>query len=75
MLAIQRFINNRECAILQSGDSSSASFKYVNNRRVSKDGVSPLLNTDGELLVAEPDKANLLNMLIQLGSAAQRNYG
>ena len=48
MLAIQRFINNRECAILQSGDSSSF-FKYVNNRRISKDGVSPLLNTDGEL--------------------------
>ena len=41
MLAIQRCINNRECAILQSGDSS-AFFKYVSNRRVSKDGVSPL---------------------------------
>ena len=46
MLAIQRFVINRECAILQSGDSS-AFYKYVNNRRVSKDGVSPLFNTDG----------------------------
>ena len=27
-------VNNRECAILQSGDSS-AFYKYVNNRRVS----------------------------------------
>ena len=60
MLAMQRFINDRECAILQSGDSS-AFFNYVNNRRVSKGGVSPLLNTDGELSVAEPDKANVLN--------------
>ena len=58
MLAIQRFINNRECVILQSGDSP-AFFKYVKNRRVSKYGVSPLLNTDGELSVAEPDKANI----------------
>ena len=48
------------CAILQSGDSS-AFYKYVNNRRVSKDGVSPLLNTDGELSVTEPVKASILN--------------
>ena len=60
MLAIQRFVNNRECAILQSCDSS-AFYKYVNNRRVSKDGVSPLLNTDGELSVTEPEKASILN--------------
>ena len=60
MLAIQRFVNNRECAILQSGDSS-AFYKYVNNRRVSKDGVSPLFNTDGELSVTEPEKASILN--------------
>ena len=57
MLAIQRFVNNRECAILHSGDSS-AFYKYVNNRRVSKDGVSPLFNTDGELSVTEPEKAS-----------------
>ena len=61
MLAIRRFINNRECAILQSSDSS-AFYKYVNNRCVSKDGVSPLLNTDCELSVAEPDKANILKL-------------
>ena len=60
MLAIQRFVNNRECAILHSGDSS-AFYKYVNNRRVSKDGVSPLFNTDGELSVTEPEKASILN--------------
>ena len=60
MLAVQRFVNNRECAILQSGDSS-AFYKYVNNRRVSKDGVSPLFNTDGELSVTEPEKASILN--------------
>ena len=60
MLAIQRFVNNRECAILQSGDSS-AFYTYVNNRRVRKDGVSPLFNTDGELSVTEPEKASILN--------------
>ncbi len=58
MLAIQRFINNRECAILQSGDSS-AFYKYVNNRRVSI--MSHLLNTDGELSVTEPEKVDVLN--------------
>ena len=60
MLAIQRFVNNRECAILQSGDSLAFN-KYENNRRVSKDGVSPLFNTDGELSVTEPEKASILN--------------
>ena len=40
---------------------SSAFYKYVNNRRVSKDGVSPLFNTDGELSVTEPEKASILN--------------
>ena len=60
--AIQRFVNNRECAILglQSGDSS-AFYKYVNNRCVSKKGVSPLRNADGALSVTEPEKANILN--------------
>ena len=60
MLAIQRFINNRECHTTVRR-FVSIFFKYVNNRRVSKDGVSPLLNTDGVLSVAEPDKPNILN--------------
>ena len=60
MLAIQRFINNKECAILQSGDSS-AFYNYVNNRRVRKDGVSPLLNTDRELPVTQHEKDSILN--------------
>ena len=60
MLAIQLFVNNRECAILQSGDSS-AFYKYANNRCDGKDGVSPLFNTDGERSVTEPDKASILN--------------
>ena len=59
MLAIRQFINNRECTMLQSGDSS-AFYKYVNNRRESNEGVSPLFNSDGELSVTEPEKANII---------------
>ena len=38
MLAIQRFVNNRECTVLQSGDSS-AFYRYINQRRACKDGI------------------------------------
>ena len=72
-MTIQRFVNNIECVILNSVDSS-ASCKYINNRRASKDGVSPLFNTDGELLITEPEneKASTLNQ--QLGRHAVFAY-
>ena len=60
MLAIQRFVNNRECTVLQSGDSS-AFYRYINQRRACKDGIAPLLNVNGELAVTDHDKADILN--------------
>ena len=60
MLAIQRFVNNRECTVLQSGDSS-AFYRYINQRRACKYGIAPLLNVNGELAVTDHDKADILN--------------
>ena len=60
MLAIQQFVNNRECTVLQSGDSS-AFYRYINQRRACKDVIAPLLNVNGELAVTDHDKADMLN--------------
>ena len=59
MLAIQRFVNNRECTVLLSGDSS-AFYRYINQRRACKDGIAPLLNVNGELAVTDHNKADIL---------------
>ena len=59
MLAIQQFVYNRESTILQSGDSA-AFYRYVNERRVHKDGVAPLLNEQGEPAVSDREKTHIL---------------
>ena len=60
MLAIQHFVNNRECTVLQSGDSS-AFYRYINQRRACKHGIAPLLDANSELAVTDHDKADILN--------------
>ena len=60
MLAIQHFVNNRECTVLQTGDSS-AFYRYINQRRTCKDGIGPLFDVNSELAVTDHDKADMLN--------------
>ena len=60
MLAIQHFVNNRECAVLQT-DDWSAYYKYINQRRACKHGIAPLLDVNSELAVTDHDKADILN--------------
>ena len=67
MLAIQHFVNNRECTVLQSGDSS-AFYRYINQRRACKDGIAPLLNVHGELAVTDHDKADIYILNAQFRS-------
>ena len=57
--AIQQFVYNRESTILQSGDSA-AFYRYVNESRVHKDGVAPLLNEQGEPAVSDREKTHIL---------------
>ena len=60
MLAIQQFVNTREQNILESGDCS-AFYKYVNFRRIHRDGVAPLVNKHGDLATSNNEKAEVLN--------------
>ena len=59
MLAIQQFVNAREQNILESGDCS-AFYKYVNLRRIHREGVAPLVNKHGNLAASNNEKAEIL---------------
>ena len=60
MLAIQQYVNSRELTVLESGNSP-AFYKYVNSRRVHREGVAPLVDTQGNLAVTDVHKAEALN--------------
>ena len=60
MLAIQQFVIAREQNILESGDCS-AFYKYVNLRRIHREGVAPLANKYGKLATSNNEKAEILN--------------
>ena len=60
MLAIQQFVIAREQNILESGDCS-AFYKYVNRRRIHREGVAPLANKYGKLATSNNEKAEILN--------------
>ena len=60
MLAIQQFVIAREKNILESGDCS-AFYKYVNLRRIHREGVAPLANKYGKLATSNNEKAEILN--------------
>ena len=60
LLAIQQFVNTREQNILESGDCS-AFYKYVNLRRIHREGVAPLVNSYGKLETGNNEKAKVLN--------------
>ena len=55
MLAIQQFVIAREQNILESGDCS-AFYKYVNLRRIHREGVAPLANKYGKLATSNMRK-------------------
>ena len=56
----ERPFNNREHTVLESGNSP-AFYKYVNSRRVHREGVAPLVDTQGNLAVTGVHKAEELN--------------
>ena len=60
MLAIQQFVIAREQNILESGDCS-AFYKYVNRRRIHREGVAPRANKYGKLATSNNEKAEILN--------------
>ena len=61
MLAIQQFVIAREQNILESGDYS-AFYKYVNLRRIHREGVvAPLVNKYGKLATSNIEKSEILN--------------
>ena len=60
LLAIQQFVNTREQNILESGDCS-AFYKYVNLRRIHREGVAPLVNSYGKLETGNNEKVKVLN--------------
>ena len=60
MLTIQKFTNHKETNILESGESSKL-YRYVNQRRVFKEGVAPLLDNLDEITVSNNKKAEILN--------------
>ena len=60
LLAIQQFVNTREQNILESGDCS-AFYKYVNLRRIHREGVPPLVNSYGKLETGNNEKSEVLN--------------
>ena len=60
MLAFQQFVNAREQNILESGDCP-AFYKYVNLRRIHRDGVAHLVNKHGNLATSNNEKAEVLN--------------
>lgn len=42
-------------------DTKKGFFKYINNKRKTKDNVGPLLNGGGTLVTEEAEKAELVN--------------
>ena len=63
MLAIQQFVNAREQNIIESGDCS-AFYKYVNLRRIHREGVAPLVNKHGNLATSNNETAEVLNRVV-----------
>jgi len=59
-LAILNYDLEKEKKILET-NNLGAFFKFTNKKLSSPSGISPLLNVDGILLTADPDKAKLLS--------------
>ena len=73
---VRKSKRNFEYKLAQNIKSDSKSFyAYVRSKQNVRDKVGPLEDNFGNIITQGFLMAEELNMLIQLGSAAHRNYG